>query len=78
MGFNRDMVQQIRKVTKPLSSRMVLERPTIEGDGPVDERKRSFWVEVPSTAGHGKSCGNLGGPPPKAKYSLVTDNEPVL
>ena len=77
MGSNRDPVQRIRKVIKRFSSRMVLERPTIVGDSPVDEREPSFWVGLPSTAGHGKSCGNLGGPPPKAKYSLVTDSEPV-
>ena len=56
---------------------MVLERPTREGDSPVDEKEWSFWVGFPSTAGHVKSCGNLGGPPPKVKYSLVTDSEPV-
>ena len=31
----------------------------------------------PSTAGHVKSCRNLGGPPSKAKHSLATDSEPV-
>jgi hypothetical protein len=31
----------------------------------------------PSTAGHVKSCGNLGGPPPKAKYSPTTDSGQV-
>ena len=30
-----------------------------------------------STTGHEKSCGNLGGPPSKAKYSPVTDSELV-
>jgi len=29
----------------------------------------------PSTAGHEKSCGNLGGPSSKAKYFLSTDSE---
>jgi hypothetical protein len=24
-----------------------------------------------------KSCLKIGGPPPKAKYSLLTDSEPV-
>ena len=31
----------------------------------------------PSNAGHVKSRVNLGGPPPKAKYSLATDSAPV-
>ena len=30
-----------------------------------------------STTGHEKPRGNQGGPPPKAKYSLATDSEPV-
>ena len=30
---------------------------------------------IQSTTGHEKSCGNMGGPSPKAKYSLVTDSE---
>ena len=54
-----------------------LERPTIEGDSPVRQIYRTFWVDYPSTAGHEKSCGNSGGPSPKAKYSLVTDSEQV-
>ena len=48
-----------------------------EGDGPVGEKRGDFLIDFPSTAGHEKSCGNPGGPPPKAKYSLVTDSEPV-
>ena len=31
----------------------------------------------PSTTGFGESCGNLGGPPPKAKYYPATDSGPV-
>ena len=31
----------------------------------------------PSTAGHVKPRGKLGGPPSKAKYFLATDSEPV-
>jgi hypothetical protein len=30
-----------------------------------------------SKAGHEKSCLNIGGPSSKAKYSLLTDSEPV-
>ena len=29
---------------------------------------------IQSTTGHVKPCGKLGGPPPKAKYYLVTDS----
>jgi hypothetical protein len=54
-----------------------LERPTIDGDSPVRQIYQTSWVDFPSTTGHEKSCGNLGGPSPKAKYYLVTDSEPV-
>ena len=50
---------------------------TKDGDSPVDENERSACFRHPSTAGHEKSCGKLGGPPSKAKYSLVTDSELV-
>jgi hypothetical protein len=43
------------------------------GDSPVHEVPR----DVSSRAGHVKSCLKIGGPPPKAKYSLLTDSEPV-
>ena len=50
-----------------------LERSAIAGDSPVrvtDEKSLS-------RAGHVKSCLNMGGPPSKPKYSLVTDSEQV-
>lgn len=50
-----------------------LERPTIVGDSPVLEAP----LHILSRAGHVKSCLKIGGPPPKAKYSLLTDSEPV-
>ena len=49
-------------------SRTNLERTTAEGDSPVSERVQAPGVLL-STTGHVKSCGNLGGPPSKAKYS---------
>jgi hypothetical protein len=53
-----------------------LERPTEEGNSPVG--KSAFSPEwILSTAEHEKFRRNLGGPSPKAKYSLVTDSEPV-
>ncbi len=43
------------------------------GDSPVcDSGERSL-----SKAGHVKSCLNMGGPPSKPKYSLMTDSEQV-
>jgi hypothetical protein len=54
-----------------------LESPTIDGDSPVGEIHQPSWIGLPSTTGHVESCGNLGGPSPKAKYYLVTDSEPV-
>ena len=48
----------------------------IQGDSPVSEkiRKRNEYL---SMTGHVKSGLNLGGPPSKAKYSSMTDSEPV-
>ena len=53
-----------------------VEEPAIDGDSPVIETTPdSSWY--PSTAGHVKSGGNLGGPSPKAKYYSTTDSEQV-
>ena len=49
---------------------------TKEGDSPVNKKLESS-ESIPSTTGHEKSAGNLGGPPSKAKYDLVTDSEQV-
>ena len=40
-------------------------------------KPRRLRRRYPSNAGHVKSGMNQGGPPPKAKYSLMTDSEPV-
>ena len=56
-----------QEVKNPLLSRMSLERTTIEGESPVGEKEWASDVLL-STTGHVKSCGNLGGPPSKAKY----------
>jgi hypothetical protein len=50
-----------------------LESAAIVGDSPVQEAPK----DILSRAGHVKSCLKIGGPPPKAKYSLLTDSEPV-
>ncbi len=50
-----------------------LESPATAGDSPV----RAKVSRSSSRAGHVKSCPNMGGPPSKPKYSLVTDSEQV-
>lgn len=47
-----------------------------EGENPVYEMSSPLF-SILSTAEHVKFRRNLGGPSPKAKYSLVTDSEPV-
>src|SRR6266516_3579526 len=66
-----------RGVIKPARSRRRLERPTREGDSPVDETCPVSLEQFPSTAGHVQSRGKLGGPSSKAKHSLATDSELV-
>ena len=53
-----------------------MERSIKEGDNPVSEMYQTF-DRVQSTVGHEKPGGKTGGPPSKAKYSLVTDSEQV-
>ena len=54
-----------------------MESPAIEGDSPVGEIANRLCFRYPSSAGHVEPCVNLGGPSPKAKYSLATDSEQV-
>ena len=55
-------------------SRTVLGKPAEGGKSPVGKiMERKDWIQ--STAGHEESGGKSGGPPPKAKYDLVTDSE---
>jgi hypothetical protein len=61
---------------KSIRQGSLLESRAIEGDSPVPETE-STPRKHPSTAGHEKPCGNLGGPPSKAKYYLATDSELV-
>ena len=63
-------------VTKHYVSRTQLESWAIQGDSPVDENIVPPGRH-PSTTGHVISGGNLGGPPSKAKYVLMTDSELV-
>ena len=53
-----------------------LGRAAEEGESPVCENKLALERYL-STAGHEKSCWNLGGPPSKAKYEIATDSELV-
>jgi hypothetical protein len=53
-----------------------MERPGKEGNTPVSEKEMPC-ESILSTAGHVKPRGKQGGPPPKAKYYLATDSEPV-
>ena len=53
-----------------------LERSGTEGDTPVRESRACLAGSL-STSGHVQSGGNLGGPPSKAKYYLLTDSERV-
>jgi hypothetical protein len=45
-----------------------MERPAVEGDSPVSESDPTPG-RVPEYHVEGLSCGKLGGPPSKAKYS---------
>ena len=54
---------------------MSLERATREGKSPVNENRDELPDGYPKYHGIGQTCGNQGGPPPKAKYSLATDSE---
>jgi hypothetical protein len=56
-----------RRVIKLFLSQMLLERATVEGDSPVDEKEKSLLVFL-STTGHVESCGKQGGPSSKAKH----------
>jgi hypothetical protein len=57
-------------------SRTRLESQAIEGDSPVREKEIKQGWHL-SRAGHVKPGLNLGRPLSKAKYSSMTDSEPV-
>jgi hypothetical protein len=54
-----------------------VEPRTTEGNRPVDESALACRSMFLSRTAHVKRGLNLGGPPSKAKYSLVTDSELV-
>ena len=51
-------------------------RPATQGESPVSEKLMNVDGHLSKT-GHEKPGLNLGGPPSKAKYSLMTDSEQV-
>ena len=53
-----------------------MESETVAGDSPVCDSESSPGVS-PSKTSHVEPGLNLGGPSPKAKYSLTTDSEQV-
>jgi len=58
------------------ASRTFLENRTLEGESPVGDS--GIWIMgILSRTEHVKLGLNLGGPPSKAKYSLMTDSELV-
>ena len=69
MGADREILQDLRGVTKPFASRTRLERRAREGDSPVGESETASVDRPPEYRVEGLSCGNPGGPPSKAKYS---------
>ena len=77
VGLRRGRLQTLREVKKDIYSLIDMERSAIAGNSPFGEMDISSWALFPSTTGHEKSCGNLGGPSPKAKYYLTTDSELV-
>ena len=49
--------------------------PTIEGESPVSEILKVPVCQIPKYyGGTEKLRRNLGGPPPKAKYKVLTDS----
>ena len=55
-----------------------LERPTTEGESPVCDRNRSpLTCALQSSTELVELRVKLAGPPAKAKYSSMTDSEPV-
>jgi hypothetical protein len=59
-------------VRRNIFSRTRLESRAEEGNSPVNEKGMNL-AGIQSTTGHEESRGKMGGPPPKAKYYLVTD-----
>ena len=74
MGATRLCRKTVKELQKSRLAEFSWEAEAIEGESPVCENRDSPGGH-PSNAGHVKPGVNQGGPPPKAKYSLVTDSE---
>ena len=59
-----------------MTNRSQLESWATESNSLVGE-SHLVPVLIQSTTRHVKPCGKQGGPPPKAKYYLMTDSEEV-
>ena len=57
-------------------NRTQLESWTVGGNSPVGKSYNNQVLHQ-STTRHVKPCGKQGGPPPKAKYYLMTDSGAV-
>jgi hypothetical protein len=77
VGTRARIVSDPATVTKSGSSRSRVEPRTIEGNRPVGERTLTCRSSFLSRTAAVKRGLNPGGPPSKAKYSLVTDSELV-
>src|SRR5699024_12538474 len=75
-AFHRAHISTLCPYTTLFRSSNGLERPARGGNSPVGERHYAVRC-ILSTAEHEEFRRNPGGPSPKAKYSLVTDSEPV-
>ena len=69
VGVDRGALLGPSGVTKPFASRTCQERQAREGDSPVGESEMASVDRPPEYHVEGLSCGKLGGPPSKAKYS---------
>ena len=77
VGLAVDLYRDPEELQSSTLAEVVLESAAAEGDSPVGENVRVSSGRFPSKAGHVEARSNLGGPSPKAKYSLVTDSEQV-
>ena len=77
VGLRVRIVSDPATVTKSGSSRSRVEPRTTEGNRPVGESALTCRSKFLSRTAAVKRGLNLGGPPSKAKYSLVTDSELV-
>ena len=80
-GGSWDLARRATDLRRRRENEGVAERPceraATERDSRVREIPDTCWRRHPSNTGYEEPCVNLGGPPPKAKYSHATDSGPV-